>query len=64
MALINEMYKPSHVIVPIGGLDTMGPEEAAYAIEHFFTHAHMVIPMHYGTHKSIKGTFKEFKREL
>ena len=56
MALIDEMYKPSHIVLPIGGIDTMGPEEAAYAVQNFFKNAHMVIPMHFGTHKSLKGT--------
>jgi L-ascorbate metabolism protein UlaG (beta-lactamase superfamily) len=42
----------------------MGPEEAAFAVERFFTHAHTVIPMHYGTYPYLKGTFEEFQKEL
>jgi L-ascorbate metabolism protein UlaG (beta-lactamase superfamily) len=32
MGLINELYKPTTVLLPIGGNFTMGPEEAAFAV--------------------------------
>ena len=47
MAIINELYKPTHLLLPIGGNFTMGPEEAAYACKKFLTNAKTIIPMHY-----------------
>ena len=32
MQIINELYAPTHLLLPIGGNFTMGPEEAAYAV--------------------------------
>ena len=49
MALIDELYKPSHLLLTIGGKFNMGPEEAAYACAKMLKHAHVVIPMHFGT---------------
>ena len=62
MALIDELYKPSHLLLTIGGKFTMGPEEAAYACAKMFKHAHVVIPMHFGTFPLLPGTFEDFKR--
>lgn len=39
MKLINDLYKPTHVILPIGGFYGMGPEDAAIAVNEFFTDA-------------------------
>ena len=47
MNIINELYTPTHMCLPIGGNFTMGPEEAAYAIAKFLTGARVVIPMHF-----------------
>jgi L-ascorbate metabolism protein UlaG (beta-lactamase superfamily) len=58
MHLIDELYKPNYLLIPIGGNYTMGPEEAAYAAHHFFKHAHVVIPMHFGTFPLLPGTFE------
>ena len=58
MHLIDELYKPSHILLPIGGNYTMGPEEAAYAAHHFFKNANIVIPMHFGTFPLLPGTFE------
>ena len=60
MQLIDELYKPTHLLLPIGGNFTMGPEEAAFAVKRFFSHAHTVIPMHFGTFDKLPGTFEEF----
>jgi L-ascorbate metabolism protein UlaG (beta-lactamase superfamily) len=62
MALIDELYKPSHLLLTIGGKYTMGPEEAAYACAKMFKHARVVIPMHFGTFPLLPGTFEDFKR--
>jgi L-ascorbate metabolism protein UlaG (beta-lactamase superfamily) len=48
MALINDLYKPSIGIVPIGDRFTMGAEAAAFACKKFFQFK-TVIPCHYGT---------------
>jgi L-ascorbate metabolism protein UlaG (beta-lactamase superfamily) len=64
MSIINELYQPTHVLLPIGGHFTMGPEEAAYAVAKFLTHAHTVIPMHFGTFPLLKGTVDEFNKQL
>ncbi len=64
MKLIDELYKPQYIILPIGGIFTMGPEEAAYATNKFFKHAHTVIPMHYATFPALTGTFEAFQAEL
>jgi L-ascorbate metabolism protein UlaG (beta-lactamase superfamily) len=48
MALINELYRPSVGIVPIGDRFTMGAETAAFACKRYF-HFKTVIPCHYGT---------------
>jgi L-ascorbate metabolism protein UlaG (beta-lactamase superfamily) len=48
MALINELYRPTVGIVPIGDRFTMGPDTAALACRRFFQFE-TVIPVHYGT---------------
>ena len=35
MAIIDKLYKPTHLLLPIGGFYTMGPREAAYAVSRF-----------------------------
>jgi len=64
MEIINFLYQPTHVLVPIGGLATMGPVESAYAVTRFFTHAKVVIPMHYGTFPLLPGTLEDFEKEI
>ena len=64
MAIINELYKPTHLLLPIGGHFTMGPEEAGFAVAKFLTHAHTTIPMHFGTFPLLKGTVEEFTQFL
>jgi L-ascorbate metabolism protein UlaG (beta-lactamase superfamily) len=54
MRLIRELYRPDVAFLPIGGHFTMGPEEAALAVE--FLGVEDVIPMHYGTFPVLAGT--------
>ena len=54
MRLIRELYRPDVAFLPIGGHFTMGPEEAALAVE--FLGVEDVIPMHYGTFPVLTGT--------
>ncbi len=59
MKLIGELYKPLVAILPIGGHFTMGPREAAKAVE--LIRPKYAIPMHYETFPVIKGRPEEFK---
>lgn len=54
MALIGELYRPDVALLPIGGHFTMGPREAAKAIE--LLGVTQVIPMHHGTFPVLQGT--------
>lgn len=61
MRLIARLYEPDLAMLPIGDLYTMGPKEAAVAVE--FLGVNKVIPMHYGTFPPLTGT-PEALREL
>ncbi len=54
MKLIRELHKPDIAILPIGGLYTMGPREAALAVS--FLEPRWVVGMHYGTFPPLRGT--------
>lgn len=54
MALIRELYSPDAAILPIGDYFTMGPREAAKAVE--LLGVKHVIPSHYGTFGVLTGT--------
>jgi L-ascorbate metabolism protein UlaG (beta-lactamase superfamily) len=62
MALVGELYKPDVALLPIGGHFTMGPREAALAVQLLGTQH--VIPMHYGTFPILSGTVDEFRAAL
>lgn len=62
MALIRELYRPQTAILPIGDLYTMGPREAAKAVQ--LLQVSHVIPGHYGTFPALTGTPDELRREL
>ena len=64
MDIINYLYEPTHLLLPIGGHFTMGPREAAFAVAKFLTKAHTVIPMHFGTFPLLKGTVEDFTKEF
>lgn len=49
MALINELYKPDIVLLPVGGTYTMDAKTAAFAAHKYFPQAKSVIPLHYAT---------------
>ncbi len=53
MSLIAELYRPSLAFLPIGGLFTMSPYEAAAACR--LLKPKQVIPMHYGTFPPLTG---------
>jgi len=64
MELINDLYSPKVLLLPIGSRFTMGPSEAAYSVSRFFKKAHTVVPMHFATFPLLTGTFEEFVSEL
>jgi L-ascorbate metabolism protein UlaG (beta-lactamase superfamily) len=53
MELIRRLYAPELAILPIGDLFTMGPREAALAVE--LLQPNKVIPMHFGTFPPLTG---------
>jgi L-ascorbate metabolism protein UlaG (beta-lactamase superfamily) len=62
MRLIGELHRPGLAILPIGGHYTMGPKEAAYAVE--LLGAPDVLPIHYGTFPILAGTPGELRAAL
>ena len=59
MRMIHELYHPEIAFLPIGDLFTMGPREAAYAIN--LLRVHTIVPMHFGTFPSLTGTPNELR---
>ena len=62
MRLIGELYRPELAILPIGGHFTMGPREAAVAVE--LLGAKHVLPIHWGTFPLLAGRPDELRVEL
>jgi L-ascorbate metabolism protein UlaG (beta-lactamase superfamily) len=54
MQLIQQLYRPELVFLPIGDLFTMGPREAAAACR--MLKPNKVVPMHFGTFPPLTGT--------
>src|SRR5258708_7449619 len=54
MMLIGQMYQPSVAMLPIGGVYTMKPAEAARAAQ--LLTSRTIIPIHYGTFPALTGT--------
>ena len=62
LSLYGELYEPHIVLAPIGDHYTMGPEEAAYAVE--MINPELAIPIHYGTWPPLAGDPNDFKSIL
>src|ERR1035437_9332718 len=62
MALINELYPPAVALLPIGGVYTMKPAEAALAARSLMVNT--IVPMHYGTFPALSGTPAELELAL
>lgn len=62
MRIIGELYRPDVAILPIGGHYTMGPREAALAVE--LLGVREVLPIHYGTFPILTGTPAQLHDEL
>ena len=60
MQLIGRLYEPDIAVLPIGDHFTMGPKEAAVAVE--LLGAKRVVPCHYGTFGLLTGTREEFEQ--
>jgi L-ascorbate metabolism protein UlaG (beta-lactamase superfamily) len=61
MALIRRLYAPDYAVLPIGDHYTMGPREAAYALELLGNPP--CIPCHYGTFPILTGTPEQLHAE-
>jgi L-ascorbate metabolism protein UlaG (beta-lactamase superfamily) len=59
MSLIGRIYRPDVAVLPIGDHFTMGPREAAVALE--LLGARRCVPCHYGTFPLLKGTPDELR---
>ena len=62
MRLIGELHRPELAFLPIGGHFTMGPREAALAVE--LLGVRHVVPIHYGTFPVLAGTPAQLRAEL
>ena len=61
MALIRRLYAPDYAVLPIGDYFTMGPREAALALELLGNPP--CIPSHYGTFPMLTGTPQQLRTE-
>jgi L-ascorbate metabolism protein UlaG (beta-lactamase superfamily) len=59
MQLIGRIYEPDVAILPIGDHFTMGPREAAVALE--LLGVKRCVPCHYGTFPLLTGTPDELR---
>ncbi|MDR3544990.1 MAG: MBL fold metallo-hydrolase, partial [Candidatus Limnocylindrales bacterium] len=62
MHIIGDLYRPNLALLPIGGHFTMGPREAALAVE--LLGVKDVMPIHYGTFPILAGTPDQLRNEL
>jgi L-ascorbate metabolism protein UlaG (beta-lactamase superfamily) len=62
LALIGETHQPHMLMLPIGGHYTMGPREAARAIE--LIGSKVVLPLHWGTFPILAGNPAALRAEL
>jgi L-ascorbate metabolism protein UlaG (beta-lactamase superfamily) len=60
MQLIEQLYQPELAFLPIGGLFTMSPYEAALAVK--LLQVKKVVPMHFGTFPGLTGTPAELTK--
>jgi L-ascorbate metabolism protein UlaG (beta-lactamase superfamily) len=60
MQLIGRIYEPDVAVIPIGDHFTMGPKEAAVAVE--LLGVKRIVPCHWGTFGLLTGTPEEFEK--
>jgi len=61
MQLIRHLWEPDYAVLPIGDYFTMGPREAALAID--MLGDPFVVPCHWGTFPVLRGTPDELQEE-
>jgi L-ascorbate metabolism protein UlaG (beta-lactamase superfamily) len=61
MQLIRHLWEPDYAVLPIGDHFTMGPREAAIAIDMLGNPR--IVPSHYGTFPILRGTPDELQSE-
>jgi len=61
-SIIGDFYKPDIAILPIGGVFTMGPNEAAFACK--LIRPKIAIPEHYGTFPVLVQSSDGFKKQV
>lgn len=64
MKLINDLYKPTIAMLPIGDCIGMGPREAAYAAKNFLPNVKTFVPMSFNTFPVFTGTPDDFEAQL
>jgi L-ascorbate metabolism protein UlaG (beta-lactamase superfamily) len=62
MQLIGRLYSPDVAVLPIGDHYTMGPDEAALAVE--LLGVKRVVPCHWGTFPALVGTPDELASKV
>ena len=62
MRLIADLYRPSVLFLPIGDFYTMGPRQAAKAVE--LVEPEWIVPQHYDTFPLLTGTLDAFRDAL
>lgn len=62
MALIAELYRPTIMMLPIGGFYTMGARQAAKAVA--LVDPAWIVPQHYATFDGLPGTLAAFRAAL
>jgi L-ascorbate metabolism protein UlaG (beta-lactamase superfamily) len=62
MAFIPQLYSPQIAVLPIGGIYTMKPAEAALAAR--YLQVRTIVPMHFGTYPALTGTAAELQLEI
>ena len=60
--IIGDFFRPNIAILPIGGVFTMGPDEAAFACK--LIRPKIVIPEHFGTFPVLVQSTDRFKRQM
>lgn len=60
--IIGDYYQPDVAILPIGGIFTMGSDEAAYACQ--LIQPKIVIPEHYGTFPMLEQDCSHFSKKI
>jgi L-ascorbate metabolism protein UlaG (beta-lactamase superfamily) len=61
-SMIHDVYHPDIVMIPIGGRYTMGPIEAAYALD--ILQPKIAIPIHYNTFEKIAQNPEKLKQHM